>query len=160
MQLMETPINARTFARRYDHRCAGRGGPSCDPQSSACSNFTTRSISGFALSITPLCRSDGIMWRRRSIHGIGVRRRISPRASDVFRRTGLWVSRKLLFYCREIVRTLVGSLGLIAAVPLTTAIAILFAQGLSRLGGGAVPIEGSGEGHVISFTDYDRIAYS
>ncbi|MDO8755559.1 MAG: YibE/F family protein, partial [Anaerolineales bacterium] len=31
------------------------------------------------------------------------------------------------FIAEEIVRTLVGSLGLIAAVPLTTAIAILFA---------------------------------
>ena len=38
------------------------------------------------------------------------------------------------FIAEEIVRTLVGSLGLIAAVPLTTAIAILFAQRAESLG--------------------------
>jgi uncharacterized membrane protein len=54
------------------------------------------------------------------------------------------------FVAEEIVRTLVGSLGLITAVPLTTAIAILFALRADSLGkwrqvlGG----EGSGAGHV------------
>jgi uncharacterized membrane protein len=54
------------------------------------------------------------------------------------------------FIAEEIVRTLVGSLGLISAIPLTTAIAILFALRADSLGewrqvlGG----EGSGEGHV------------
>ena len=54
------------------------------------------------------------------------------------------------FVAEEIVRTLVGSLGLIAAVPLTTAIAILFALRADSLGkwrsvlGG----EGSGEAHM------------
>jgi uncharacterized membrane protein len=38
------------------------------------------------------------------------------------------------FIAEEIVRTLVGSLGLIAAVPLTTVIAILFAQRAGSLG--------------------------
>lgn len=54
------------------------------------------------------------------------------------------------FIAEEIVRTLVGSLGLISAIPLTTAIAILFALRADSLGewrqvlGG----EGSGEGHI------------
>jgi uncharacterized membrane protein len=38
------------------------------------------------------------------------------------------------FIAEEIVRTLVGSLGLIAAVPITTAIAILFTQRAESLG--------------------------
>mgnify|MGYP003447138892 CR=1 FL=1 len=53
------------------------------------------------------------------------------------------------FIAEEIVRTLVGSLGLIAAVPLTTAIAILFAlrvESLERWEQVLGP-EGSGEGH-------------
>lgn len=54
------------------------------------------------------------------------------------------------FIAEEIVRTLVGSLGLIAAVPLTTAIAILFAQRAESLGKWEQVLgpEGSGEGHV------------
>ena len=50
----------------------------------------------------------------------------------------------------EIVRTLVGSLGLIAAVPLTTAIAAGFALRAESLGmwGQFLGPEGSGEGHV------------
>jgi uncharacterized membrane protein len=49
----------------------------------------------------------------------------------------------------EIVRTLVGSLGLIAAVPLTTAIAILFALRADSLGEWRQILgpEGSGEAH-------------
>lgn len=49
----------------------------------------------------------------------------------------------------EIVRTLVGSLGLIAAVPLTTAIAIGFALYADRLGSlrQVLGPEGSGDGH-------------
>jgi len=48
------------------------------------------------------------------------------------------------------VRTLVGSLGLIAAVPLTTAIAILFALRVESLGKWEQVLgpAGSGEGHV------------
>ena len=38
------------------------------------------------------------------------------------------------FVAEEIVRTLVGSLGLVTAVPLTTAIAILFALRADSLG--------------------------
>jgi uncharacterized membrane protein len=54
------------------------------------------------------------------------------------------------FIAEEIVRTLVGSLGLVTAVPLTTAIAILFAlraDSLSKWRQILGP-EGSGEGHV------------
>ncbi len=53
------------------------------------------------------------------------------------------------FIAEEVVRTLVGSLGLIAAVPLTTAIAILFAQRAELLGRWEQVLgpEGSGEGH-------------
>jgi uncharacterized membrane protein len=53
------------------------------------------------------------------------------------------------FIAEEIVRTLVGSLGLIAAVPLTTVIAILFAQRAESLGKWEQVLgpEGSGEGH-------------
>jgi uncharacterized membrane protein len=54
------------------------------------------------------------------------------------------------FIAEEIVRTLVGSLGLISAVPLTTAIAILFAlraDSLSKWKQVFGP-ESSGEGHV------------
>jgi uncharacterized membrane protein len=53
------------------------------------------------------------------------------------------------FIAEEIVRTLVGSLGLIAAVPLTTVIAILFAQRVESLGRWEQVLgpEGSGEGH-------------
>jgi uncharacterized membrane protein len=49
----------------------------------------------------------------------------------------------------EIVRTLVGSLGLIAAVPLTTAIAILFALRADSLGEWQAVLgpEGSGGSH-------------
>lgn len=54
------------------------------------------------------------------------------------------------FIAEEIVRTLVGSLGLIAAVPLTTAIAIWLALHGDRLGKlrQFLGPEGSGEGHV------------
>lgn len=54
------------------------------------------------------------------------------------------------FIAEEVVRTLVGSLGLIAAVPLTTVIAIFFAQRAESLGKWAEILgpEGSGEGHV------------
>ena len=54
------------------------------------------------------------------------------------------------FIAEEIVRTLVGSLGLIAAVPLTTAIAILFALRVESLGRWEQVLgpEGSGDGHV------------
>ncbi len=53
------------------------------------------------------------------------------------------------FIAEEIVRTLVGSLGLIAAVPLTTAIAIFLAQKAESLGRWEQVLgpEGSGEGH-------------
>ena len=53
------------------------------------------------------------------------------------------------FVAEEIVRTLVGSLGLIAAVPLTTAIAILFALRADALGKWRLFLgpEGSGEAH-------------
>lgn len=53
------------------------------------------------------------------------------------------------FIAEEIVRTLVGSLGLLAAVPLTTAIAILFALRAESLGRWEQVLgpEGSGEGH-------------
>jgi uncharacterized membrane protein len=53
------------------------------------------------------------------------------------------------FIAEEIVRTLVGSLGLIAAVPLTTAIAILFALRADSLGKWRQVLgpEGSGESH-------------
>jgi uncharacterized membrane protein len=54
------------------------------------------------------------------------------------------------FVAEEIVRTLVGSLGLITAVPLTTAIAILFALRAESLGKWRQFLgpAGSGEGHV------------
>jgi uncharacterized membrane protein len=54
------------------------------------------------------------------------------------------------FVAEEIVRTLVGSLGLITAVPLTTAIAILFALRADSLGEWKQVLgpEGSGDGHV------------
>jgi uncharacterized membrane protein len=54
------------------------------------------------------------------------------------------------FIAEEVVRTLVGSLGLIAAVPLTTVIAIFFAQRAESLGRWAQILgpEGSGEGHI------------
>lgn len=53
------------------------------------------------------------------------------------------------FIAEEIVRTLVGSLGLIAAVPLTTAIAIFLAQRAESLGKWEQVLgpEGSGNGH-------------
>jgi uncharacterized membrane protein len=53
------------------------------------------------------------------------------------------------FVAEEIVRTLVGSLGLVAAVPLTTAIAILFALRAESLGKWRHVLgpEGSGESH-------------
>jgi uncharacterized membrane protein len=53
------------------------------------------------------------------------------------------------FIAEEIVRTLVGSLGLIAAVPLTTAIAILFALRAESLGNWRALLgpEGSGGAH-------------
>lgn len=53
------------------------------------------------------------------------------------------------FIAEEVVRTLVGSLGLIAAVPLTTAIAILFAQRAELLGRWEQVLgpEGNGDGH-------------
>ncbi len=53
------------------------------------------------------------------------------------------------FVAEEIVRTLVGSLGLIAAVPLTTAIAILFVLRADSLGkwGSVLGPEGSGMSH-------------
>lgn len=53
------------------------------------------------------------------------------------------------FIAEEIVRTLVGSLGLIAAVPLTTTIAIFLAQRIESLGRWRQVLgpEGSGEGH-------------
>ncbi len=53
------------------------------------------------------------------------------------------------FIAEEIVRTLVGSLGLIAAVPITTSIAIFLAQRAESLGGWEQVLGpvGSGEGH-------------
>ena len=53
------------------------------------------------------------------------------------------------FVAEEIVRTLVGSLGLVTAVPLTTAIAIMFALRAHSLGNWKQVLgpEGSGEGH-------------
>lgn len=51
------------------------------------------------------------------------------------------------FIAEEIVRTLVGSLGLIAAVPLTTAIAILFAQRAESLGRWEQVLGPEGSGH-------------
>jgi uncharacterized membrane protein len=53
------------------------------------------------------------------------------------------------FIAEEIVRTLVGSLGLVSAVPLTTAIAILFALRADSLGKWRQFLgpEGGGEGH-------------
>jgi uncharacterized membrane protein len=51
------------------------------------------------------------------------------------------------FIAEEIVRTLVGSLGLIAAVPLTTAIAILFAQRSESLGRWEQVLGPEGDGH-------------
>jgi uncharacterized membrane protein len=54
------------------------------------------------------------------------------------------------FIAEEVVRTLVGSLGLIAAVPLTTTIAIFLAQRAEMLGRWEplVGPVGGGEGHV------------
>ena len=54
------------------------------------------------------------------------------------------------FIAEEVVRTLVGSLGLIAAVPLTTVIAIFFAQRAESLGKWEQVLgpEGGGDGHV------------
>jgi uncharacterized membrane protein len=54
------------------------------------------------------------------------------------------------FIAEEVVRTLVGSLGLIAAVPLTTVIAIFFAQRAESLGKWEQVLgpEGSGDGHI------------
>ena len=54
------------------------------------------------------------------------------------------------FIAEEVVRTLVGSLGLIAAVPLTTAIAIFFAFRAGSLGWWEQVLgpEGSGDGHI------------
>jgi uncharacterized membrane protein len=51
------------------------------------------------------------------------------------------------FVAEEIVRTLVGSLGLIAAVPITTAIAIFFAQRAHLLGRWEQILGPEGEGH-------------
>jgi uncharacterized membrane protein len=51
------------------------------------------------------------------------------------------------FIAEEVVRTLVGSLGLIAAVPLTTVIAILFAQVSESLGKWEQVLGPEGEGH-------------
>jgi uncharacterized membrane protein len=53
------------------------------------------------------------------------------------------------FIAEEVVRTLVGSLGLIAAVPVTTVIAIFFAQRAESLGRWQQVLgpEGSGNGH-------------
>lgn len=54
------------------------------------------------------------------------------------------------FIAEEIVRTLVGSLGLVTAVPLTTAIAILFALRADALGSwrSLLGPEGSGDAHI------------
>jgi uncharacterized membrane protein len=51
------------------------------------------------------------------------------------------------FIAEEVVRTLVGSLGLIAAVPLTTVIAILFAQRAESLGKWEQVLGPEGDGH-------------
>jgi len=51
------------------------------------------------------------------------------------------------FVAEEIVRTLVGSLGLIAAVPITTAVAIFFAQRSESLGRWEQVLGPEGEGH-------------
>jgi len=51
------------------------------------------------------------------------------------------------FIAEEVVRTLVGSLGLIAAVPLTTVIAILFAQRAESLGRWEQVLGPEGDGH-------------
>jgi uncharacterized membrane protein len=51
------------------------------------------------------------------------------------------------FIAEEIVRTLVGSLGLIAAVPITTAVAIFFAQRSESLGRWQQVLGPEGEGH-------------
>ncbi|MFM8368999.1 MAG: YibE/F family protein, partial [Chloroflexota bacterium] len=51
------------------------------------------------------------------------------------------------FIAEEIVRTLVGSLGLIAAVPITTAIAIFFAQRVDSLGKWEQFLGPEGSGH-------------
>jgi len=51
------------------------------------------------------------------------------------------------FVAEEIVRTLVGSLGLIAAVPLTTVIAIFFAQRADSLGKWEQVLGPEGDGH-------------
>lgn len=51
------------------------------------------------------------------------------------------------FIAEEVVRTLVGSLGLIAAVPLTTAIAILFSQRAESLGRWEQFLGPEGDGH-------------
>jgi uncharacterized membrane protein len=51
------------------------------------------------------------------------------------------------FIAEEIVRTLVGSLGLIAAVPITTAVAIFFAQRSESLGRWEQVLGPEGEGH-------------
>ena len=52
------------------------------------------------------------------------------------------------FIAEEIVRTLVGSLGLIAAVPITTAIAIFFAQRAEKLGAWEQVFGPEGGGHI------------
>lgn len=52
------------------------------------------------------------------------------------------------FIAEEVVRTLVGSLGLIAAVPLTTVIAIFFTQRAESLGKWASVLGPEGDGHV------------
>ena len=51
------------------------------------------------------------------------------------------------FVAEEIVRTLVGSLGLIAAVPITTVVAIFFAQRADALGRWEQVLGPEGEGH-------------
>lgn len=51
------------------------------------------------------------------------------------------------FIAEEIVRTLVGSLGLIAAVPITTVVAIFFAQRAESLGRWEQVLGPEGEGH-------------
>jgi len=51
------------------------------------------------------------------------------------------------FIAEEIVRTLVGSLGLIAAVPLTTTIAIIFASRAESLGKWEQFLGPEGDGH-------------
>jgi len=57
------------------------------------------------------------------------------------------------FIAEEIVRALVGSLGLVTAVPLTTAIAILFVLRADSLGKWRQVLgpAGSGEGHSHTF---------